>query len=96
VVAQVFEVGVGEMAISGKRGLLQSKNGDLFGMRDGEGAEKETVDDAKEGGVDSHAEGEGDDTDEGEAGVLREGAKGILNVSPEIEHVGESPIRNNG
>ena len=90
-VAKVFEVGVGEMSISGKRGLLQSEDGDLLGMRDGKGTEKEAIDDAKEGGVDSHAEGKGDDADKGEAGILREGAKGVLNVSPEIEHVGELP-----
>jgi len=38
VVPQVFEIGVREMTISGKRGLLQGEDGDLFRMRHGKRA----------------------------------------------------------
>ena len=56
---------------------------ELVGLREGQRAEEQSVDDAEDDDVGTDAEGEDEDGDDGEAAVAGEGAEGVAEVLQE-------------
>jgi len=65
---------------------------EAVGIREGQGAEKDGIDNAEDGGVRADAESKDDDGGDGEAGTLGEDAEGVFKVLQQVGH-GGSPIR---
>ncbi len=64
--AKIKVVRIGKVLEGLVAGLLKGEDGELLGMRHGHGAQKETVDDAEDGGIDGDAQGKRNYTDGGE------------------------------